>query len=242
MALVHLERAHLGLAGIAGDRTFAVIDEADRLVNGKRVGTLALIRPEFDVAARRLTLRFPEGSVAAGQVDLGEPLEAWFFGKPRAALLALGPWAEALSGWARRPLRLVVVGHAGDGLDRGPSATLLSVAALASLARAGGVDQPLDRRRFRMTFGIDGVPAHAEDGWFDRDVRIGGALVRPAGNVGRCAVTTHDPDTGVASFDTLQVLQATRGSLASTEPLPFGVWADVIAPGDVSLGDPVEPL
>ena len=128
----------------------------------------------------------------------------------------------------------------GEGPDRGPTATLLSTAALASLAAAGGADRPLDRRRFRMTFGIDGVAAHAEDRWLGRDVRIGGAVVRVAGNVGRCAVTTHDPDTGRPSFDTLHVLNRTRGHLATSEPLPFGVWAEVISAGPVGLGDPVE--
>jgi uncharacterized protein YcbX len=242
MALVHLERAHLGLAGIAGDRAFALIDEADRLVNGKRVGTLALIRPDYDVASGRLTLRFPDGEDVTGTVEAGQPTFAWFFGLPRDARLVSGPWSEAISSRAGRPIRLVSLGEPGEGLDRGPSATLLSVAALEGLARAGGLDGPLDRRRFRMTFGIDGVDAHAEDDWFGRDVRIGAALVRPAGNVGRCAVTTHDPDTGMASFDTLRILQATRGSLETTEPLPFGVWAEVLEAGNVSLGDVVEAV
>lgn len=242
MALVHLEHARLGLAGIAGDRAFAVIDDANRLVNGKRVGTLALIRPEYDGEAGRLILRFPDGEAIAGDVSLGEPLDATFFGHPRGARLVVGPWSDALSTWAGHSLRLIALASPGDGPDRGPTATLLSTAALASLARAGGSEAPLDRRRFRMTFGIDGVDAHAEDDWLDRDVRVGGAVVRPADNVGRCAVTTHDPDTGVASFDTLRVLQATRGSLDTTEPLPFGVWADVVEAGEVRLGDPIAPL
>ena len=71
-----------------------------------------------------------------------------------------------------------------------------------------------------MTFGIDDVPAFAEDGWIGRDVRVGAALIRPIGNVGRCAVTTKDPDTGVPTFDTLGILQRIRGSLETTEPLP----------------------
>jgi uncharacterized protein YcbX len=242
MALVHLERAHLGLAGIAGDRVFAVIDETGHLVNGKRLGPLALIRPVYDAEAGSLTLRFSDGEAVAGQIALGEPLDATFFGHPRQARGVEGPWNEALSSRAGRPLRLVAMAGPGDGIDRGPTATLLSTAALASLARAGGSDEPLDRRRFRMTFGIDEVEAYVEDGWLGRDVRVGGAVVRPTGNVGRCAVTTQDPDTGIASFDTLRILQATRGSLATTEPLPFGVWADVIEPGEVSLGDPIEPL
>jgi uncharacterized protein YcbX len=128
----------------------------------------------------------------------------------------------------------------GEGPDRGPTATLLSSASLADLATAGGADRPLDRRRFRMTFGIDGVPAYAEDHWIGRDVRIGAAVVRVAGNVGRCAVTTHDPDTGRPSFDTLHVLQHQRGHLPTSEPLPFGVWSEVVTAGAVALGDPVE--
>jgi uncharacterized protein YcbX len=100
---------------------------------------------------------------------------------------------------------------------------------------------PLDRRRFRMTFGVDGVPAYAEDRWIGRDVRIGAAVVRVAGNVGRCAVTTHDPDTGRPSCDTLHNLNRHRGNLATSEPLPFGVWAEVVVPCDLTLGDLVEP-
>ena len=242
MALVDLARAHLGLAGIAGDRGFAIIDEDGRLVNGKRVGTLALIRPAYDPDSGALTLRFPDGEVVTGTVSHGDPVGAIFFGHLRPATVIDGPWADALSARAQQPLRLVAPADPGEGYDRGPTATLLSTASLASLARAGGSDTPLDRRRFRMTFGIDGVDAHAEDDWLGRDVRVGGAIVRPSGNVGRCAVTTHDPDTGVASFDTLRLLQATRGSLETTEPLPFGVWADVVEAGDVELGDRIGPV
>jgi uncharacterized protein YcbX len=60
--------------------------------------------------------------------------------------------------------------------------------------------------------------------------------------VGRCAVTTQDPETGIPTFDTLRVLQQTRGALETTEPLPCGVWADVIEPGEVGLGDPIGPV
>jgi uncharacterized protein YcbX len=240
MALVFLDEAHLGVAGIAGDRAFAVVDDQRRLVNGKRFGRLATITPEYGVATRRLRLTFLDGRVVDGTVELGDPDVAIFFGHPRAVRQVAGPWSEALSDVTGHALSLVALDDPGNGLDRGPTATLLSTAALASLARAGGQSEPLDRRRFRMTFGIDGVPAHAEDHWLDRNIRVGGAVVRPVGNVGRCAVTTHDPDTGQPSFDTLRLLQATRGSLPTSEPLPFGVWADVIWAGDVRVGDPVE--
>ena len=47
-----------------------------------------------------------------------------------------------------------------------------------------------------MNFGIEGVEAHEEDGWRGRRVRIGDAVVIPQGHVGRCAITTQNPDTG----------------------------------------------
>jgi uncharacterized protein YcbX len=93
-----------------------------------------------------------------------------------------------------------------------------------------------------MTIGVDGVAPWTEDGWLGRSVRVGGAVVRPVGNVGRCAVTTHDPDTGRPDMDTLRLLHERRGELPTTEPLPMGIWGTVVQPGDVRLGDPVVVL
>ena len=42
-------------------------------------------------------------------------------------------------------------------------------------------------------------------------------------------------------LDTLKVLGDYRGDVDTTEPLPFGVWGDVLEPGRVRLGDPVTP-
>lgn len=238
MALTFLDRAFVGREGIAGDRAFAVLDPNGRLVNGKSAGPLATVHPTWDPDLRRLALSLPDGRTIDGTVTVGDPIPAIFFGHPRSARAVVGPWDAALSAWAGRPLRLARMDE-GEGLDRGPTVSLLSTAALAELAAAGGASEPLDRRRFRMTFGIDDAPAYAEDEWVDRTVRIGGARVRPTGNVGRCAVTTHDPDTGRPSFDTLHVLNRTRGHVPTTEPLPFGVWAEVVEPGEAALGDPV---
>ena len=238
MALQFLDRAILMTEGIVGDRAFALIDEHDRLVNGKRAGSLATIGVRHDPLERTLDLTMPSGEVVAGHVELDAPIEAIFFGHPRAARPVRGPWSEALSTWSGHELRLVAM-PPGLGPDRGATATLVSTAALAALAAAGGDDRPLDRRRFRMTFGIDGVAAYEEDAWIGREVAIGDALVRVAGNVGRCAVTTHDPDTGRPSWDTLHALQHSRGHLPTTEPLPFGVWAQVVRANAVAVGDPV---
>jgi uncharacterized protein YcbX len=243
MALLQLPAARLERTGIRGDRAFAVVDSDLRLVNGKRVGTLVTIRPSYDPETRKLALRFPDGSVCAGVAGLGTVIDAVFFGRPRPAHLVEGPWSAALSDWAGRELHLVAPDGDGTAIDRGPSASLLSTAALDVLAAAEGVDRPIDGRRFRMTFGVEGVEAFAEDRWLGREVRVGGAVVRPLDHVGRCAVTTQDPDTGIPDFPTLHVLERLRGDVSGPdEALPCGVWAEVVSAGEVSLGDPVAPL
>jgi uncharacterized protein YcbX len=243
MALVQLQAARLEATGIAGDRAFAVVDADLRLVNGKRVGALVTIHPEYRPEAGELALRFPDGHVAAGVVELGEPVDAIFFGRPRPVRVVRGPWSEGLSDWAGRELRLVAMTGDGAGIDRGPSVSLLSVSGLGVLAAEGGAARPLDGRRFRMNVGIEGTEPFAEDGWLGRDVRLGDAVVRPADHVGRCAVTTQDPDTGVPDFPTLQVLQRLRGDISSPhEDLPCGVWAEVVGPGTLRLGDEVGPV
>jgi uncharacterized protein YcbX len=93
-----------------------------------------------------------------------------------------------------------------------------------------------------MLFEIGGVEPYAEDTWIGRDVRIGSAVVRPLGNVGRCVVTTCNPDTGLRDFDTLGVLASYRRNIETTEPLPLGVVGDVVTTGHVRVGDAVTPL
>jgi uncharacterized protein YcbX len=64
--------------------------------------------------------------------------------------------------------------------------------------------------------------------------------VIPQGNVGRCAITTQNPDSGIVDLDTLKALAAYRADVETTEPLPFGVHAAVVEAGNVRVGDPVE--
>ena len=245
LALVSLDDVDLRATGVPGDRRYALLDAQHRLANGKRLGPLVRISPEVGDDPDTLVLHFPDGRIIGGPVELGDPVGALFYGYERPARVVCGAYAEALGEIAGQPLTLVRMTEEGSGLDRadeGGSVSIQSAAGLRSMAEAAGLDEPLDGRRFRMTFTVDDVEAHAEDGWLGRPVRIGEAVVRPGGNIGRCAVTTQDPDTGVRSLDTLRLLAETRGHLPTTEPLPFGVWAEVVVPGRVRVGDPVEPL
>ena len=90
-----------------------------------------------------------------------------------------------------------------------------------------------------MLFEVDGVSPYAEDTWIGHEVRIGDAVVYPLGNVGRCVVTTCDPDTAQRDFDTLGVLATYRSEIETNEPLPLGIVGEVITPGRVRVGDVV---
>lgn len=240
LALVHPAEVRLGRDGVAEDRRFYVIDEAGTMVNGKRAAAFTLVRAECEGDELRLTL--PDGEVVAGPVEPDEDVEVRFFGLRLPARVLRGPFAAALSEVAGRPLRLVEAAPGRPAVDRGHigAATLLSRGSLAALARAAGVAE-VDARRFRMLFEIDGVGEHEEDDWIGREVRAGAALLRVQGNVGRCVVTTRNPDTGEADFRALHHLEGYRPRVNVTERLPFGVHAEVLEPGVVRVGDTVGP-
>jgi MOSC domain-containing protein len=242
LRLASVDAVELDRSGVRGDRRLYLVNDEGELINAKRAPRLLAVVPELD--GELLRLRLPDGTVVEGAVDPGEAIETSFFGRPVAARLVPGPWDDALSEVTGQRLRLARTDREGDGLDRGAGAgaSLVSTASLAALAAAAGADGPVDGRRFRMTIGVDGTAPHAEDGWLGSTVRVGAALLRPHGNVGRCAVTTLDPDRGVRTLDTLGALDEYRGEVPTTEPLPFGIWCEVLEPGRVALGDAVEPL
>ncbi|HKF84318.1 MAG TPA: MOSC N-terminal beta barrel domain-containing protein [Candidatus Limnocylindrales bacterium] len=245
LGLVHPDTVSVSRTGVAADRRYVILDAQHRLANGKRLGPLVRIRPEIGDDPETLVLHLPDGRTVGGPVELGDSVEAIFYGAERGARIVLGAYAEALSDAAGQRLTLVRMTDDGAGVDRadeGGSVSIQSSGALRSMAAAAGLAEPVDGRRFRMTFTVDGVEAHAEDTWIGCPVRVGEAVVRPGGNIGRCAVTTQDPDTGIRSLDTLRLLAETRRDVLATEPLPFGVWAEVLVPGRVRVGDPVEAL
>jgi hypothetical protein len=241
MSLALVDEAELTEAGIVGDRRFFLIDENNRLVNAKGLGVLQKIRPEYDDATRTLTLHLPDGDVVSDTVETGVEIETNFWGDPKPGLLVIGPWSDAVSDLAARNLRLVEAKDSAPDRGRSGAASLVSTSALASLASELGVDK-VDGRRFRMHFGIDGVAPHAEDGWIGKRVAVGEAVVIPQGNVGRCAVTTQNPDSGMPDLDTLKALARYRGKVETSEPLPFGVYASVAQPGRVRVGDAVSVI
>jgi uncharacterized protein len=238
--LLPVERIRLECDGVRENRRFFLIDERGRMVNSKAVGELQTIVADYSDSARTLSLTFPDGRVVSDRVRLGDVVESKFYGQSVRVPLVLGPWSEAVSKLAGRQLRLVEAEIAGGAVDRGAGGaiSLISRASLARLAEQGGQPE-VDGRRFRMLIEIDGVPAHAEDEWVGSSARIGSATVAFKGHVGRCLITSRDPDTGEVDLPTLDLLGSYRRKLPTTEPLPFGVYGEVREPGSISVGDAV---
>ena len=157
----------------------------------------------------------------------------------RPSRRVIGPWEEAISRSVGRPLTLLwSENHATDRGRAGGTVSLVSRGSLERLREEAGVEDPVDGRRFRMMFEIDGVPPHAEDEWIGASIQLGEARIVVNGDVGRCVATSKDPDRGVPYLDTLGTLALYRRD-GKTEPLPFGVYGAVSTPGHVRVGDTV---
>ena len=243
-ALQHPDSIEVGPRGVADDRRYSLHTAEDgRLFDAVKYGPLVQLRARLDRenGSERLSMELPTGEVVADEVRLDKPIQVELHGRRFTARAVIGPWAEAVSAWAGRPLRLYRSERLADEEDRYP-VSIVSEASVEELARQGNGGDPVDSRRFRMLVEVAGADRpHQEDEWLGREVRIGEVVVRVTKPDSRCVITTQDPDTGARDFPTLHVINQYRG-LRDGSKLDFGVYADVIQPGVVAVGDPVQPI
>jgi hypothetical protein len=134
------------------------------------------------------------------------------------------------------PLRVVAApGHAFADACRKPKATtdqyvsLINRASLAALEAAMGV--PIDPIRFRANIYFDGPSAWSEHDWIDSEIAIGAARLRVISPITRCAATQVNPATAERDLD---IVTALGHSFDHTK---MGVYAEVVAGGEVAVGD-----
>lgn len=239
LRVVARDAIELTETGVADDRRFYLVDERGRMVNGKQLG--ALHEVVATLGDDELGLAFPGGETVTGPIVLAdETLATTFFSRPTPARELLGDFGDALSEHVGRRLR-VVEGVHRKALDRGRggAASFISRASLHAIERLAS--DRVDARRFRMLVEVDGLEeAHDEDTWVGRSLRVGAARVRVRGHVGRCLTTQRNPETGTPDVPMLDLLRFYRSGLDTTEPLAFGVYGEVLEPGRVAVGDPIE--
>ncbi len=239
LALLHPHSIELSEHGPIEDRRYTLLTDAGRIFDGTKFGPLVQVRAALDGDPERLMLTFPSGEVVTGEVELGAPIHSVIYDRRFTARPVIGPWVDALSAYTGHPLQLIRSERLPGERDRNP-VSILSEASVAELARRANDGAPLDARRFRMLIHVAGARPHQEDEWIGSEVAIGQAVVRVVRPDPRCVITTQDPETGRRDFPTLKAIKDYRG-LGDDRQIDFGVYADVVTTGSVTVGDEVRP-
>jgi uncharacterized protein len=136
------------------------------------------------------------------------------------------------------PLRVVSApGHAFADARRRPNATtdkyvsLINRASIAALEAAMGI--PVDPIRFRANIYFGGASAWCEQDWIDSGISLGAARLRVIAPITRCAATEVNPVTAERDLDIVAALGRAFGHTN------MGVYAEVVAGGEVAAGDPL---
>jgi uncharacterized protein YcbX len=232
-----LERARL-TAGqtIPADRLYAVengpigFDPAapayfpkQRFLMLMRNERLAALRTEFDEMTHTLTIHWQGADAARG--DLRTP-------QGRAAIESF--FASYCADELRGPPKVLYGdGHSFSDVAR-KVVSIINLASVAAVECAVGL--PVNPLRFRGNLYVSGWPAWREFELLGQTVAIGKtAQLKIVKRIQRCAATDVDPESGIRD------LTIPRTLLNNFDHTDCGVYAEVIAPGEIAPGDAIAP-
>lgn len=181
---------------------------------------LATLETRFDEENRRLTLLRGGRQVAGGDLTTrsGRQIIEQFLG---------AYMRESLRG---PPRILSAEGHSFSD-TRAKRLHIINRASVRELERVIG--RAVDPLRFRPNLVVDGGAPWSEMQWVGREISAGPVRLRIAKRTDRCAATNVDPQTGTRDMDIPAVLQREWGHI------DFGVYAEVMSAGRLSIGDPL---
>ncbi|MEP9362772.1 MOSC domain-containing protein [Nocardioides sp. CN2-186] len=228
--------------GVAGNREFFVVDIDERLYSAPKDAIFLQHWTSYEPSSHVFTIGRGTDIVVSATVESVSEVRSFEFDERVVhGSWAPGPWDQWLSDMAGRHLRLARCAQPGGGFDIFP-VTLHSTASLASLGdELDG--RPLDPRRFRLnlTLNLGAVP-FIEDEWDERVLVVGASVLRLRGGIPRCLAVESRPDDGDRTLQVLRRVRAVRGATPSRwgQAVLFGVYAEVLRPGQVAIGDVVE--
>lgn len=185
---IWLQKAQIGHGGsLLHDREYAIKDEDDRFVNGKRNPLVHLLRMNMDIENKIISLRHQSETNwhsfhLQNDIDAINSYLSSFFNMP----VTLQQNTEG--GFLDIPVK--------SGM------TLLSTASLQTVAEwFNNIPLEETRQRFRATLEFDNVPAFWEDQLFAEEgtaieFTIGDVKVLGMSPRARCVVPTRHPQTG----------------------------------------------
>ncbi len=218
------------------DRVWAVTHEASKfdLANpawvacqnfmlGTRTPALAGLWAKLDEATATITLT---------HVDLGSVTFAPDDAADAARFLN---WIAPLCPPDRaQPAAIAKVPGRGMTDTNFPSVSIMTHASHNAVAQQLGQD--IVPERWRGNIWLDGVAAWEELDWIGTMIRVGGTMIAIREPIVRCLHTASNPQTGRRDADTLGALKSGWGHQN------FGVYGEVIAGGDIRIGDKIEVL
>lgn len=139
--------------------------------------------------------------------------------------------SEFCAGEMRGPLRLLRAPEGFRFTDsiRAGFVSLLNLASVRDLKVRLG--RPVDPLRFRANIAVEGWDAWHEERLVGRRLGIGDVRLKVLKAIDRCPATHVDPHTGERDLDIMATLRS------AFDHLHCGIYASVIAGGDIAIGD-----
>jgi len=110
--------------------------------------------------------------------------------------------------------------------------SIINLASVSALETLVGV--PVDPLRFRANFYVAGWTPWSELDLVGRELAIGGARLKVVKRIVRCAATNVEPGTGIRDLTIPDSLLRALGHM------DCGIYAEVIAGGEIAAGDRVD--
>jgi uncharacterized protein YcbX len=221
-------------AGVPHDRRFAVLrgDTAYDQGSPRWVAKEKCVMLVRDHALARLRLRFDPDSMAVELSAAGQPALKTLLGTPEGRERAAAYVARVAEPKGGAP-RIVEAGAMSFTDVPENCISIVSHASIAALGAAMGAT--LHPLRFRANVYLAGGDAFEEFGWLGGELTLGGVVVRPFARIPRCAATSVDPETGERDLGVPKALKQHFGHV------DMGVYAEVVRPGRIAVGDRVAP-
>ncbi|MFC8503523.1 MOSC domain-containing protein [Pedococcus sp. NPDC057267] len=206
-------RVEVDARGLVGDRGFAVYDAAGKMASGKHSRRFRRMDPVFELESwftdddDIVRLRLPDGTTVTAGSPEADDRLSRLFGEPVVVR------AEA----------------ATPHFDAG-SVSVVGTATLAELGRHEGDGRPLDPRHLRANVVVATTEPYAEDAWVGSELTVGGVRLRVLEPIERCRMV------GVAQVD-LPARPGMLKAVSDRHDLCAGVYAQVVEPGTIAVGD-----
>jgi hypothetical protein len=183
---------------------------------------LARLVPRVDWDTSTVELRPPEGAPCVARFDTADGRQC------------IDDYVNRLLGTRREgPARWVESASVSYTDVPQNCVSLVNLASVHDLEARMGC--PIDPRRFRANFYLDGAAAWADFDWIGQEIRIGEVVLHIPARIPRCAATGVDPDSGVRDVNVVKGLRAAYGHY------DMGVYGEVLRAGRVAVGDDVVP-